>query len=131
MPDPDLYGLIHRALRLELARLSDRIAATRWTERPAVITACAATDRVLDFLDDHATVEDVYLGPLIRAADPAAAHEVEADHAALHILRQTLREQTRALRAGVGAGVAPRAVAMLEAVIEAEFRHMRREELDV
>ncbi len=127
-PRHDVYGFIHRALRLMLAQLVHQVQTTNWSDPAQAASACAAADRAVVYLDEHAALADAHLAPLVERAAPALRAELDADHAALHVLRHTLREQLAALRDGHGAGVRPRALAVLRALAEAELRHMRREE---
>jgi mannitol/fructose-specific phosphotransferase system IIA component len=122
---PDPYGLIHRALRLLLAQVVEQATAADWRDATAAARATAAIARALDLLDEHADVEDTYLAALIARTAPALAAGIAADHAGLRARHRAVRDVI------AGAPDRDAVTGPLLALVEAEFRHMRREELEV
>lgn len=80
-PRPDPYRLVHKGLRRALFRAIERAGATRWDDAVERDAAREEIGRVLAIHHRHAVQEERFAAPLLRAADPALAAEIEREHA--------------------------------------------------
>ncbi|MCB9564474.1 MAG: hemerythrin domain-containing protein [Kofleriaceae bacterium] len=132
-PRVDLYTPIHKALRRLLSTLADDVAGADRASADHAETIHARVTRAVDFLDEHAHHEDRHLEPRLIAADPDLAEALAATHRALHPRHVALRVRAAAFaragdatRAALGAALRDDVLA----VVEAQFLHMRQEEVE-
>jgi len=129
--DTRMMGIVHDALRRDLARIRAALAGAVPEARRRPLAAHAAW--MMDFLHDHHEGEDAGLYPVVRAANPAAAALLDAmgaDHAAIDPAVGGLRAAA-ARWAASGTDADQRA--LLDAVVDLEevlLPHLDREETE-
>jgi hemerythrin-like domain-containing protein len=128
-----MMGVVHDALRRDLARLQTALSSSPPPDDDRRRALADHTEWMMDFLHHHHKGEDDGLWPLIRSRNPAAAallDEMEADHALVAPAVEKVREATPRYRAD---GSDRARVDMQEAVAalaEPLLPHLQREEDD-
>ncbi|MGE3287949.1 MAG: hemerythrin domain-containing protein, partial [Pseudonocardia sp.] len=124
--DTAMMGIVHDALRRDLARMRTALAAGPLPRQRRALAA--HLDWMMDFLHAHHEGEDAGLYPMVRAADPAAApllDEMAADHARIDPAVEVLRAATdRWARTGAGRDALRDALVALEDLL---LPHLDRE----
>jgi hemerythrin-like domain-containing protein len=125
--DTTIMGVVHDALRRDLARTRDAVAGA-----PADAQRVALADHLLwmmDFLHHHHQAEDAGLWPLVRERNPDAAPVLDR-MSAEHAVVEPLLERVLAAARGYRAGPAGRAelLAALDALSEPLRTHLGHEE---
>jgi hemerythrin-like domain-containing protein len=77
----DLYGPIHKGLRLGTAQLLIRLGNLDWRDEAASQALLAALRLHLALAKEHLEHEDAEYHPALRARVPAMAAELDGDHA--------------------------------------------------
>lgn len=130
----DLYGPIHKGLRLGTAHLLVRIGNADWRDARAAAELIATLRMHLLLAREHLDHEDAEYHPRLRERAGAVAAELEADHrhhvASFAELEALIREVELALGFGAeAANAAARALYLRFAAYFAEdIAHMEREE---
>lgn len=81
-PRYDLYGPIHKGLRLMLSQLLVRLGATDYADPIARRAVLRTLRRQLELSALHLADEDRFIHPRLAERDPDAAAALERDHAA-------------------------------------------------
>jgi hemerythrin-like domain-containing protein len=127
--DTRMMGIVHDALRRDLARTRAALAGAVPEERRRALAAHVAW--MMDFLHAHHEGEDAGLYPMVRAANPAAGALLDvmaADHAAIDPAVEGLRvAAARWAGSGTDASDLLDALAALETVL---LPHLDREETE-
>lgn len=79
----DLYGIIHKMLRVEIFDTATRIASANFADAAERAGVVSVFHNLAGFLDEHAEHEDTFVEPALRRADPVLADRVAAEHAQL------------------------------------------------
>jgi hypothetical protein len=130
----DLFITIHKGLRAQLFELAADAARVDVTSTPAVDAIADKVERVLAFLDEHASLEDRFVIPQVRALDPDLADELARDHRALDAVQTEVGLAADAISLA-DLSQRPLAGAQLARVINhlvaVQLLHMNREETEV
>lgn len=129
--DTRIMGVVHSALRRDLARARTVLAMDRLTDARRVALA-AHLQWMMDFLHHHHSGEDDGLYPLLLAESPGTAgilQDMDREHAAVHPDMDRLRAAAERLAADPSAqSETLAAVVALEASL---LPHLEREELEL
>lgn len=130
----DLFTTIHKGVRTLLFDLARAAARADVTSTVAIDELVEHVTRVLAFLDEHATFEDQFVIPEVRALDPMLADELAADHRGLDAVQREVELAADALavtdlsqRPAAGAQL----VRVLNHLVAVQLLHMNREETEV
>jgi hypothetical protein len=127
----DMYGTIHKALRLCMNRTLERVGTTDATDDADLDDALAQLSMLLAHLRSHLKLENDHVHTAIEARRPGAAGTLEEEHAEHLESIHALEEEAVALRAAP-AGERPALTARLYrhlALFVAEnLHHMHGEE---
>lgn len=80
---PDLYGPIHKAVRLALCDFLVLAGSSDCADRKAFAAIEASWKRIEALLDAHNFHEDIHIRPMIHIAAPGIAATLDGQHAAL------------------------------------------------
>ena len=126
--DTRMMGIVHRALRRDLARARE-VLAVEVALTPDQRTAVGEhLTWLMGFLHEHHEGEDRGLWPRVRAANPDAGpllDQMDRDHHAIAPGIAAVEQAAEALRRGGSAAAAVEAIDLLE---ETLLPHLRREE---
>ena len=81
LPSVDLYGPVHKGLRLALTNMLTRLGTASGGEREQLWELVDDLDGVLFLFDRHVAHEEEHIHPALDALSPGASWRVEADHA--------------------------------------------------
>lgn len=132
LPRVDLYGSVHRGLRLGHTRLLARLGTTSYTDRAAVERALDELEAFLDLAALHLAAEERHYHPALEARRPASASVLDEQHAEHQRSFVELRKLAAKLSAATvdTAPVIGRALYLRYASFVAEdLAHMAEEEL--
>jgi hypothetical protein len=130
----DLFSTIHKGIRAQLFELAADAARVDVSSTPAVDALADKVERVLEFLDEHAGLEDRFVIPELRALDPDLADSLAHDHRALDAVQTEVGLAADALSL---ADLSQRPVAgaqlvrVLNHLVAVQLLHMNREETEV
>jgi len=127
-PRPDLYGPIHKALRLCLLDTLCRLGRTDPGDAAARDGALAQLDETLALLRSHQRLENDILHTAIEARRPGASLRGADDHAEHRSQMALLDAEVQALRHAPDAGRWQRLYRHLAAFVADGLRHMQTEE---
>jgi hemerythrin-like domain-containing protein len=127
--DTSMMGIVHRALRRDLARARAALTADWPPADDQRVAIAAHLDWLMQFLHRHHEAEDEGLYPLVRRRSPAAAamlDVMDADHHAIGPAMAGLEEAA----AEYGRSASGRAAVLtaLDRLDEVLLPHLRREE---
>jgi len=94
----DIYGPIHKALRLALGRTLTRIGAVDVADEDDLGAALAEIERLIELCRLHLAHENHHVHPLLEAAEPGASTQAAREHRAHREELDALAGDTRALR---------------------------------
>jgi hypothetical protein len=78
----DIYGPIHKALRLALGRTLTRIGAVDVADEDDLGAALAEIERLIELCRLHLAHENHHVHPLLEAAEPGASTQAAREHRA-------------------------------------------------
>lgn len=81
LPSVDLYGPVHKGLRLALTNMLTRLGTASCSEPEQLWALVDDLDGVLFLFDRHVAHEEEHIHPVLDALRPGASWRVEADHA--------------------------------------------------
>jgi hypothetical protein len=127
-PRVDLYGAIHKALRLFMTDTLQRLGRLDTDDGAECAATLGQLDALLEACRAHLDKEERYLHPAIEARRAGAAGRIAAEHTQhLHAIA-ALEAQAAALRALPGAGAAARLYRQLAGFVAENLVHMEVEE---
>lgn len=91
-PRVDLYGIIHKMLRVEFFQTASLIGATNFADPQTRAETAALFGRTKAFLDEHGGHEDDFVEPSVREVNPDLAARLEKDHIGLDAQLESLAE---------------------------------------
>jgi hypothetical protein len=91
-PRVDLYGVIHKMLRVELFQTASVIATTNFADLQTRAKTAVLFRRTKTFLDEHGGHEDTFVEPSVREVNPDLAARLERDHVGLDTQLEALAE---------------------------------------
>ena len=91
-PRVDLYGIIHKMLRVELFQTASLIGTTNFADPQTRAETAALFGRTKAFLDEHGGHEDDFVEPSVREVNPDLAARLEKDHIGLDAQLESLVE---------------------------------------
>lgn len=100
---PDLYRRCHKGLRLALSRLLTDLGATDPVDMEGWSAITARWRALEETLTLHLRQEDRHVRPLVTAADPEMAAQLDAQHRALEITIAHVGRQIAAVTEAGGA----------------------------
>lgn len=80
LPRVDLYGGVHRGLRLGHTKLLTRLGTTSYTERDGLERALDELEAFLDLAALHLAVEERHYHPALEARHPHASDVLDGQH---------------------------------------------------
>lgn len=80
---PDPYRAAHKAIRVAMGRLIERVGRTDFADLAAVERVRVELEAVVQLLVTHARIEVQFLDPLLAQHDPSRASTIQRDHASL------------------------------------------------
>jgi hypothetical protein len=101
-PRVDLYGVIHKALRVELFETATLIARTNFADPDDRSATIAAYRNTMGFVSEHGTHEDTFVNTAVESASPGLAADVVAQHEEIEALSASLDELVSELEASSG-----------------------------
>jgi len=129
--DTRMMGIVHQALRRDLARARAALAQTPPPSAPQREALAHHLEWMMNFLHHHHAGEDAGLFPMVRKRNPAAADLIEAmdaDHEAIGPGITALERAAMDYGKGDSAGQRERLVASIEQLEVTLLPHLRREE---
>ena len=130
----DLFSLIHKAVRTLLFELSIEAGRVDLTSTAAIDDLAGRIDRVLQFLDEHARIEETYVVPALRNLDELLAEELAVEHRALEVVQieversiVALEQADLAARVSAGANL----LRVINHLVSVQLVHMNREETEI
>jgi len=81
LPRVDLYGAIHRGLRLGHTKLLSRLGTTSYTDRASVERVLDELEAFLDLAAQHLAAEERHYHPALEARRPHSADALNEQHA--------------------------------------------------
>ncbi|HUS30362.1 MAG TPA: hemerythrin domain-containing protein [Kofleriaceae bacterium] len=130
----DLFSMIHKGVRSLLFEVALEAARVDLTSAAAIDNLASRIDTVLQFLDEHARIEETYVMPALRALDAALAEELGAEHRALEVVQIEVERATAALeqadlaaRGEAGAKL----IRVVNHLVSVQLVHMNREETEI
>jgi hypothetical protein len=132
LPRIDLYGGVHRGLRLGHTRLLARLGSTSYTDRAAVESTLDELEAFLELAELHLGAEERHYHPALERRRPHAAARLDEQHRGHEHAFAELRALTAKLSAATrdGAPAVGRALYLRYSSFMAEdLAHMAEEEL--
>jgi hemerythrin-like domain-containing protein len=129
--DTTMMGVVHDALRRDLARLQTALSETPPPDNDQRRALTDHTEWMMDFLHHHHQSEDDGLWPLVRSRNPdarALLDEMEADHALVAPAVEQVRKATPRYRADGSDRARVEMVNAVSALTDPLLPHLRREE---
>lgn len=127
-PRPDLYGPIHKALRLMMTDALQRAGRLDTDDGAELADTLSRVQALLDACRAHVAKENKYVHPAIEARRPGGSQRIADEHEAHLESIAALEAEVAALRALPGAGAAARLYAHLARFVAENFEHMHVEE---
>jgi len=125
---PDLYGPIHQTLRAGMARTLVALGALDVTDAAECRQVLADARQLLSLVDSHLHHEEVFVHPLLRAAEPAWVVDTEHEHAQHRTAIAMLRAEIDELRARPDATAAQGLYGRFALFVAENHEHMHMEE---
>lgn len=129
--DTRMMGIVHTALRRDLARARAALAQTPPPPAQQREAIAGHLQWMMRFLHAHHTGEDAGLYPLVRTRNPGAADlldSMDADHTAIGPGIEALERAAADYGLGDSSGERARLQAAIEALEQTLLPHLRREE---
>jgi hemerythrin-like domain-containing protein len=129
--DTTMMGVVHDALRRDLARLQTVLSATPPPDDDRRLGLADHTDWMMDFLHHHHQGEDDGLWPLVRSRNPQAGElldAMEADHARVAPGVDRVRTAAQRYREEASDDARVEMLTALSTLAEPLLPHLRREE---
>jgi hemerythrin-like domain-containing protein len=129
--DTTMMGVVHDALRRDLARLQTALSASPPPDDDRRRALTDHTDWMMEFLHHHHQSEDDGLWPLVLSRNPDAAallDEMEADHARVGPAIEQVRDATPRYRSDASDLARMAMLDALSALAEPLLPHLQREE---
>ena len=127
-PRVDLYGAIHKALRLFLTDTLQRVGRLDTDDGAEVAAVLGQLDALLDACRAHVDKEERYVHAAIEARRPGASARIAGEHEEHLQSIAALQAQAAALRALPGAAAAARLYRQLAVFVADNLVHMEVEE---
>jgi hypothetical protein len=127
-PRVDLYGPIHKALRLMMTDALQRTGRLDTDDRAELADTLACVQALLDACRAHVAKENKYVHAAIEARRPGGSQRIADEHDTHLESIAALEAEVAALRALPGAGAAARLYAHLARFVAENFEHMHVEE---
>jgi hypothetical protein len=130
----DLFTVIHKGIRALLFDLAREAARVDPTSAHAIDGLVALVERTLEFLDEHARIEDAHVVGRVRALDVALAQALAAEHRALEVLQLEVERAADALalaELSARADAAAQLTRTINRLVAAQLTHMNREETEI
>ena len=124
----DLYGAIHKALRLFMTDTLVRVGSIDTDDAAETASALAQLDSLLVVCRQHLAKENKFVHPAIEACNPGASERVAAEHDDHLDAIAALHADAAALRALPTAPAAQRLYRHLASFVADNFVHMNVEE---
>ena len=86
----NLYRVIHKGVRVALSRLSAEAGRTDFGEPVELARLRQMAVATFQLLDEHASVEDRFVVPLLVRAAPEVAAKIDADHRSMEEMAKVL-----------------------------------------
>lgn len=132
--DTTMMGVVHDALRRDLARLHRALTAASPPADKRRQSLAGHTEWMMDFLDHHHHTEDAGLWPLVSQRNPRvgpALDDMKADHAQIAATVSVVRQATRRYRRDASHEARTAIVSALGDLNGPLLAHLRREEDEV
>jgi hemerythrin-like domain-containing protein len=127
-PRVDLYGPIHKALRLMMTDTLQRTGRLDTDDAAELAATLAAVQALLDACRSHVAKENKYVHTAIEARRPGASERIAGEHDEHLEAIAALEAEVAALRALPGASAGARLYAHLARFVAENFEHMHLEE---
>lgn len=127
-PRVDLYGAIHKALRLFMTDTLQRVGRLDTDDAAECAATLGQLDALLEACRAHLDKEERYLHPAIEARRAGASARIAGEHEEHLRAIAALQAQTVALRALPGAAAAARLYRQLAGFVADNLVHMEVEE---
>lgn len=127
-PRVDLYGPIHKGLRLLMADTLSRVGCLDVDDRDEAAATLAQVGTLLDFCRAHVAHENQFVHTAIEARQPGASSRVAGEHDTHLDAIASLEADAAALRAWPSAGAAHRFYRHLALFVAENLEHMNVEE---
>ncbi len=127
-PRHDLYGAIHKALRLLMTDTLARVGQLDPTDAADTAAALDQLDTLLTLCRSHLSKENQYIHAALEARQPGASRATADEHGAHQEALVLLRAELDALRAQPAAAAAERLYRHLARFVAENLEHMHAEE---
>jgi hypothetical protein len=128
LPRVDLYGPIHKALRLMMTDTLQRLGRLDAEDAAETAASLAQTEELLAACRAHLSKENAYVHTAIEARRPGTSERIAEEHIAHLDAICALEADLAALRALPSAAAAGRLYSRLARFIAENFEHMHVEE---
>ena len=132
LPRVNLYGVVHRGLRLAHARLLTRLGATSYADRASVELTLDELEAMLDLSAFHLEAEERHLHPALEARRANSSNRITTEHAAherTFAELRTLAAKLSAARADAAPAVGRALYLRYASFVSDDLAHMAEEEL--
>jgi hypothetical protein len=130
-PRVDLFTVIHKALRANLYEAGSLLERTDFGDNHERQRALSDLEQTLNFLEEHLSLEERYVVPLLRLASIEVGGALQAQHHQHELVTKRLRDLKKELAQCGGTGAVTLGVQLCKAynkMLASQLTHMNEEE---